>query len=80
MVWFGMEGSESQTVNRLYNNQAGILPLNRGRYRAARAATKYKNIKIYAEMEASTEASREKMKTIESFSLGNLVRELKSKI
>lgn len=31
-------------------------------------------------MEASTEASREKMKTIESFSLGNLVRELKYKI
>ena len=77
MVWFGMEGSESQTVNRLYNNQVGILPLNRGRYRAARAATKYK---MYSKMEASTEASREKMKTIESFSLGNLVRELKSKI
>ena len=47
MVWFGMEGSESSTVNRLYNHQAGILPLNRGRYRATRAATKYKNIKIY---------------------------------
>ena len=51
--------------------------MNEGRYRAARAATKYK---MYSKMEASTEASREKMKTIESFSLGNLVRELKSKI
>ena len=69
MVWKALNPKQSIA----YNSQIGITPLNR----AARAATKYK---MYSKMEASTEASREKMKTIESFSLGNLVRELKSKI